>query len=142
MDFVLYPNRALVPFSHVVVLFFLLSLLWIPAFVWLVHQLPELWFYDKVEHVLGGIFLCALCCYLWRGECPSGLMFFFLCLGVVALGGVTWEVGWYYFRKVTIGNPEVFIALNDTITDIVSDLGGGLFGWMYYHIPRGLAVRV
>ena len=127
-------QRSIIPFSYVLVLFLIFLLLAALAFFWRMHQLQELWFYDDVEHVLGGVFLFVACCYVYRHETEhmSRSAFFFLCLGFVALWSIFWEAGWFYVRKITTGNPEYFISLEDTITDLLYDLCGGLIAYAGY----------
>lgn len=134
-----YTRHDVIPFTHIVVLFFLLVLLCIPAFFWGAHQKAALWFYDDVEHILGGVFLFMSLSFMFRNQQLAHGVFFFLCMGGVALiGGIFWEAGWYFFRDFTIGDPDRFITLKDTITDQLYDVGGGMLAWMYYHMPRAL----
>ncbi|TSC70409.1 MAG: hypothetical protein G01um101470_834 [Parcubacteria group bacterium Gr01-1014_70] len=133
MEQVVHHYHDIVSLSHAIFFFCLLVALWVPAVVWFMYDGSwPIWFYDDVEHFLGGIFAFMLYAILFFRETISLKVFFFSCIGGSALFGALWEIWWYGFSFIVTGSPETYISLPDTITDISYDIGGGICAGIYY----------
>ena len=135
MNSTAYSYCDIVRFWHAVMFFFILIVLWVPACAWFIHNESwPLWFYDDVEHFLGGVFAFILYAILFFKESVSPKVFFFSCVGGSAFLGAVWEIWWYTLSFIVTGNPEKYISLHDTVTDLSYDIAGGICAGIYYTV--------
>ncbi len=102
----------------------------------------QIWWFDIVMHLLGGIWAGLFFLYLFsaRKQVFNDSNFILNLLGAIsfaALVGVIWEIYEFSFDQL-IAMPRSLVlsqpSLNDTIKDLFNDLTGGFIAATYYWI--------
>jgi hypothetical protein len=92
------------------------------------------WWYDLVEHFLGGVWVAyaVVSALAYVGHQPR----FIYIIAAITIVGILWE-----FFEVVIGMPREANYAFDTSIDLLMDVLGSIMGWLYIRHTVPLETR-